>query len=55
MDQLALEIHRRVREGYRQLAAEDPTRWVRVDAAAPVETVHACIVAVVEQRLGMLG
>jgi dTMP kinase len=51
MDQLALEIHRRVCEGYRQLAAEDPARWVRIDAGAPVDAVHACIMAVVEQRL----
>lgn len=31
----ALSFHRRVREGYRKMAAEEPDRWVVIDAALP--------------------
>ena len=31
----ALSFHRRVREGYRQMAAEEPDRWLVIDAALP--------------------
>jgi dTMP kinase len=51
MDQLPLELHERVRAGYRELAAADPGRWVRVDGTAPVQEVHERVVAVVEERL----
>lgn len=51
MDQLALEIHRRVRAGYHALAALDPERWVMFDAALPVAELAAQIRACVEERL----
>jgi len=31
----ALSFHRRVRKGYRQMAAEEPDRWLVIDAALP--------------------
>lgn len=31
----ALSFHRRVREGYRKMAAEEPDRWLMIDAALP--------------------
>jgi len=51
MDALALEFHRRVREGYAKLIAAGPPRWVKIDASQPVEVVQQAICAVVEQRL----
>jgi dTMP kinase len=32
LEALDLDFHQRVRQGYQQLAAEEPQRWVRVDA-----------------------
>lgn len=51
MDQLAVEIHRRVRAGYLALAAREPERWVTLDAAQPVDDLQARIRAVVAERL----
>jgi dTMP kinase len=53
MDQLAVEIHRRVRAGYLALAALDPDRWVTLDAALPVEELQYRVRAVVAERLGI--
>lgn len=40
-EELGLAFHRKVREGYLQLAEADPDRWVALDATQPVEDVHA--------------
>jgi len=48
----ALEFHQRVRDGYLTLAAEEPHRFVVVDAAATPEQVAQQIVAAVITRLG---
>lgn len=45
-----LEFHRRVREGYLQLARLDPQRWVVLDATKPVQELHAQIREIVNQR-----
>lgn len=47
----ALNFHQRVRDAYVGLAREGPTRWVVVDARAPVEQVAAEIWAAVEPHL----
>jgi len=52
LDDQALEFHRRVRAGYLQMAAEEPQRWIRIDAARAVEEIQADIRAEVERRLG---
>lgn len=39
LDREAEGFHRRVREGYLRLAAEEPGRWVVLDAARPAEVV----------------
>ncbi len=52
LDAYALEFHRRVREGYLQLAACQPERWVKIDAGQPAETVQLEIRQVVSARLG---
>jgi dTMP kinase len=51
LDAYALEFHERVRQGYAQLAADEPERWVMVDAAREINSVWDDIVAAVEARL----
>ena len=40
-------FHERVRHGYREIAREDPERFVVIDASAPVAEVAARVQAVV--------
>lgn len=51
MDNLDLEFHRRVREGYLKLLDAEPSRWVKIDASQDVEAVQAAINAAVMERL----
>ncbi len=51
MDQMAVDFHRRVREGYLRMAAEEPERWLVLDARRPIEEVQALIRAKVEEKL----
>lgn len=39
LDDKNLQYHRRVREGYLRLAAEEPDRWIILDAGQPTELV----------------
>jgi dTMP kinase len=52
-ERLDRDFHERLREGFRQIAAENHTRCVLVDASADPQTVHHAVVAAVEQRLGV--
>jgi dTMP kinase len=45
-------FHARVRAGFLAIAAAEPRRCVVLDAARPVETVFADILATVAARLG---
>ncbi|MEX0761149.1 MAG: dTMP kinase [Dehalococcoidia bacterium] len=49
----SLEFHRRVADGYRQLAASEPGRWVVVNADRPEEEVAADIWRHVSRVLGL--
>ena len=40
-EELSTPFHRKVRDGYLQLAKAEPGRWIVLDASQPVETVHA--------------
>jgi dTMP kinase len=40
LDAYQLEFHRRVREGYLEMARQEPERWVLVDAGQPWEMVQ---------------
>ena len=51
MEQRALPFHRRVRQGYRQLARREPQRFVVLDATQAPATIHRQILAVVLKRL----
>jgi dTMP kinase len=51
MDDLAVDVHRRVRAGYLDMIAQQPARWVVVDAAREAETIAEEIWGVVERRM----
>lgn len=51
LDAMALAFHERVRDGYHRLIAEEPDRWVKIDAAQPAEAVQASILAALLPRL----
>jgi len=46
-------FHERLRQGFRQIAADNPARCMLVDAAGDPQTVHRAVLAVVKQRLGV--
>jgi dTMP kinase len=52
MEREQLAFHERVRAGYLALAAEEPSRWVVVDATQPVNAIQKQIRAHVTARLG---
>ncbi len=51
LDAYDLGFHQRVRQGYFDLAAAEPDRWVTVDATRPVDAVQSEIRRLVEARL----
>lgn len=54
LDAYALEIHKRVRQGYLELARAEPERWVIIDGCDSPEEVEEAIQAVTKERLGEL-
>ncbi|HBE09768.1 MAG: dTMP kinase [Eubacterium sp.] len=46
-----LEFHQRVAEGYREMAARDPERIVKLDATKTVEEIHEAIISVIEELM----
>ncbi|MFL7840002.1 MAG: dTMP kinase [Candidatus Promineifilaceae bacterium] len=52
LDLEAIAFHQRVREGYHQLAALDPRRWVIIDAAQSPHDIQQELRAVTLSRLG---
>jgi dTMP kinase len=51
LDAYDLGFHRRVRQGYLEMAQAEPGRWVVIDAGQPPEAVLAAILKVVLGRL----
>lgn len=51
LDAYEVEFHQRVREGYLSMAADDPERWLIVDAAAPMDEIQAELQSLVFHRL----
>ena len=47
LDELALEFHKRVREGYLKMAAADPSRIKVVDASGSADSTHAKVMSLV--------
>jgi len=54
-EKMDLSFHRRVREGYLEIARSDKRRVVVLDAARDVEALHADIVRVVDEYLARRG
>lgn len=51
MDAFTLAYHQRVRQGYLEMAAQDPARWCTLNAGLPAETVQTHLRQVLLQRL----
>lgn len=51
LDTYDLDFYQRVRQGYLEMAAREPGRWVVIDAAQPFESVQAALLDVILQRL----
>lgn len=51
MDAQTLDFHRRMRAGYATFIAEDPARWLTIDATQSIETLHQHICDLIHQRL----
>lgn len=51
IEQADLAFHRRVQQGFTQLAASNPQRIVRIDASKSEEEVHLAIQDILRQRL----
>jgi dTMP kinase len=52
-ERLDRDFHERLRKGFRQIAAENPTRCILIDSSGDPTTVHRAVMAAVEQRLGL--
>ncbi|MGE5224973.1 MAG: dTMP kinase [Omnitrophica WOR_2 bacterium] len=55
MDAYQQAFYERVRQGYLQMAQEEPQRWVIIDASRPLEQVQEQIRQVVFDRIGITG
>ncbi|MBE0690327.1 MAG: dTMP kinase [Anaerolineae bacterium] len=54
IDQLELDFHRRVHQGYLALIAAEPERWIVIDANQPAEQVQTAILDVIGSRAGLV-
>ena len=54
LDLEGLELHQKVRQGYLALYEKEPERIVKIDASQSFEAVFADVLAVLENRLGIL-
>ena len=52
-ERLDLDFHEKLRRGYRQIATDNPTRCVLVDASGEPQTVHRGVIDAVAQRLSV--
>jgi dTMP kinase len=55
LDQQEAAFHRRVREGYLQMASQEPTRWLVIDATQPLKAIQSSIRAGVKAKLEARG
>ena len=51
MDDYALQFHERVRNGYLEMAAADPDRWVVINADRPKEEIHEEVVSILREKI----
>lgn len=55
MDAYQLDFHRRVRQGYLEMARQEPQRWVVIDGSQPVADVQAALQQAVSERLKLIS
>jgi thymidylate kinase len=55
MDLKEVAFHRRVREGYLRMVAEESQRWLFLDAARPIEAIQSDIRVRVDELLKRQG
>lgn len=53
-ERMGVLFQQKLRDGYLAIAAENPKRCVLIDAAHSVEEVHQKVIAVIEQRYGVM-
>ena len=51
MDDYALQFHERVRNGYLKMAAEEPERFVIINADRPKEEIHEEIISILRRKI----
>lgn len=51
LDAESAAFHQRVRSGYRQLAQDDPARWIMVDGSVAADLVHRAVLTAIEPLL----
>jgi len=52
-ERLGVAFHERLREGFRQIAADNPERCVLIDAALDRDSVHRAVLTAVATRFGV--
>jgi dTMP kinase len=52
-ERLDHDFHERLRQGFRQIAAQNPIRCILIDASGDPQRVHRAVIAAVAQRLGV--
>jgi dTMP kinase len=52
-ERMGLEFHRKLRDGFLEIARREAQRCVVIDATAPIEAVHQAIKHAVGERLGV--
>ncbi|HSM55975.1 MAG TPA: dTMP kinase [Candidatus Sulfomarinibacteraceae bacterium] len=53
MDMQSASFYQRVREGYRKMAADEPERWIVLDADRPVNAIQCDVREAVTERLNL--
>ena len=53
-ERLDREFHERLRQGFRQIAADNPSRCVLIDASRDPQAVHCAILTAVTEHLGVV-
>ncbi|MEM7332085.1 MAG: dTMP kinase [Chloroflexota bacterium] len=54
LDLESIQFHEKVRQGYHRLAANEPKRWVVIEANRPIEAIQQEVAVVLKSNLGLL-
>ena len=53
-ERLDRDFHEKLLQGFRQIAVDNPTRCILIDASGDPKTVHQAALAAIEERLGVV-